>query len=98
MSAANAVLWLGSVHVGVGAGSHEGSGCWAKLMSSAWPPLPTSAGVVPALAALAPGVTSPAMFPEAISCLTSLGVIGHGLPSTLVQSLAGLSFPSAIAL
>ena len=60
------MLELGSVHVDAGTGWHEGSGCWAKLMSSACP-LPASAGVVPLLAEPRPGVASPATLPEAIS-------------------------------
>ena len=42
-------------------------------------------------------VVVPAMFPDAISWRTSLAVIGQWVPSTLRQSLAGFSFPSAIA-
>src|SRR5437016_4545193 len=96
MSAANVVLRLGSVHDGVGAGAHAGSGCAAKSMSSAWPPCPWSAGVAPLLGAPL-AVVVPAMLPEAISWRTSLAVIGQGDPSTRLQSVEGWSLPSAIA-
>ena len=97
MSAANTVLWLGSVQPGVAAGSHEVSDWLAKSMSSAWPPSPASAGLVPVLGELDPGVGSPATLPDAISWRTSLAVIGQAVPSTLVQSGAGFSLPSAMA-
>src|SRR5437763_11048886 len=96
MSAANGVLRLGSVQVGVGAGWQDGSGAWEKFTSSACAPRPSSAGAVPLLGELF-AVVVPAMFPEAISWRTSLGVIGHGLPSTFRQSPAGESLPVAIA-
>src|SRR5436305_13011367 len=97
MSAAKLVFRLGSVHVGVGVGAHEDSGAAAKLRSSAWPPCPWSAGVVPLLGALF-AVVVPAMLPEAINWRTSLAVIGQGEPSTRLQSREGWSLPAPTAL
>ena len=70
-------------------------------MSSAWPPSPSSAALLPVLGALLPSVEEPStvvpsMLPEASSWRTSLGVITHGSPLTRVQSLAGLSFSDGL--
>jgi hypothetical protein len=62
----------GAVQADAGTGEHEGSGPPSgerKLMSSAWR---SSAPI-------------PLIWPEAISCLTSFGVIGQGSPSTVSQ-------------
>ena len=79
---------------------HALSGCCAVLMSSAWPPSPKSAGLVPELGALLPSVEEPltvvpAMLPEAISWRTSSAVITHAEPSTRLQSLEAASFAPA---
>src|SRR5207248_10823909 len=76
---------------------HAVSGCWAMLMSSAWPPSPASPGAVPELGELEasceePLTVVPAMLPEAISWRTSSAVIGHGVPSTRLQSLEASIF------